>query len=422
MSEEPLIRVDGVSKKFCRHLKRSLWYGLQDVGREMFGKKRSENLRTEEFWAIDRVSFEVKRGEIVGLVGHNGCGKTTLLRLINGLILPDMGSVTIRGRVGALIQLGAGFSPILSGRENIHINAAVLGIPTAEINRKLSDIIEFADIGKFIEAPVRTYSSGMRARLGFAVAIHMSPDILLVDEVLAVGDLVFRNKAMERMLALANSGVAVVFVSHNLGQVDRLCHSAIMMQEGKLLRKGPTSEILAQYVEANQPSHKTMQNYPGTEKTFTILEARMLVGEGPPTERVISGDPVTLQLRFKAVVKMELPLFSLIIEPIDRRAVAIVINQPRQSQERYSFEAGEHMIEAKLPSLPLLPGRYTIRLSVLGLGTSVLLGRVDNLISFDVDHQPNQLSVTNEGCFVDLPAQWDQPRNGSCQHAPDATA
>ncbi|MBF0196054.1 MAG: ABC transporter ATP-binding protein, partial [Magnetococcales bacterium] len=219
MSEEPLIRVDGVAKKFCRHLKRSLLYGLQDVGREMMGRKRSENLRKEEFWAIDDVSFTVNRGEILGLVGHNGCGKTTMLRLINGLLMPDKGSITIRGQVGALIQLGAGFSPILSGRENIHINAAVLGIPTSEVNKKLDDIIEFADIGKFIEAPVRTYSSGMRARLGFAVAIHMNPDILLVDEVLAVGDLMFRNKAMERMMAMANSGVAVVFVSHNLAQV-----------------------------------------------------------------------------------------------------------------------------------------------------------------------------------------------------------
>jgi lipopolysaccharide transport system ATP-binding protein len=408
MSEEPLIRVDGIAKKFCRHLKRSLWYGLQDVSREMRGKKRTDQLRTDEFWAIDDVSFEVKRGEIMGLVGHNGCGKTTMLRLINGLLLPDRGSVTIRGRVGALIQLGAGFSPILSGRENIHINAAVLGIPLAEITKKLDDIIEFADIGKFIEAPVRTYSSGMRARLGFAVAIHMNPDILLVDEVLAVGDLLFRNKAIERMLTLANSGVAVVFVSHNLSQVDRLCNSAVMLKEGRFIGKGPTSEILARYIEANQPNHKAMQYYPGTAQTFTVQNASLLAEDGSATDRIASGDKVTIKITFTAVKQIDVPLFSFIFEPIDRQAVALVINQSRNPAHRFSFASGQHTIEAKLSSLPLLPGRYCIRLSVLGCGATILLGRVDNLINFDVSIAPDQISISNTGCFIELPAQWEK--------------
>ncbi|MBF0358364.1 MAG: ABC transporter ATP-binding protein [Magnetococcales bacterium] len=406
MSEEPLIRVDGVAKKFCRHLKRSLWYGVQDVGREMLGIRRSDQLRRDEFWAVDDVSFTVSRGEIMGLVGHNGCGKTTMLRLINGLITPDRGTIDIKGQVGALIQLGAGFSPILSGRENIHINAAVLGIPTAEINRKLDAIIEFADIGEFIETPVRSYSSGMRARLGFAVAIHMNPDILLVDEVLAVGDLAFRNKAMERMMAMANSGVAVVFVSHNLSQVDRLCSSAVMLKEGRFFGKGPTAEILAQYVEDNQPKHKDMLHHSGTEKTFTVNKAYLSVGNGPPVERFVSGDQVTISLEFLAIKEMECPLFSFIIEPVDKRAVALVISQSRQMEHRTSFLPGKHVIEARLPSFSLLPGRYSIRLSILGLDTSILLGRVDNIINFDVTPRPNQLAITNESYFVEIPVEW----------------
>ncbi len=406
MTEGPLIKVEAVSKKFCRHLKRSLWYGLMDVGREMLGKRRTQALRKEEFWAVDDVSFTVKRGEIMGLVGHNGCGKTTMLRLINGLLIPDKGSVTIRGRVGALIQLGAGFSPILSGRENIHINAAVLGIPTPEINRKLEAIIEFADIGEFIEAPVRTYSSGMRARLGFAVAIHMNPDILLVDEVLAVGDLKFRNKAMERMLALANSGVAVVFVSHNLAQVDRLCHSAVMLKNGRFIGKDSTTAILARYIEDNQPAHKTMRHHSGTESSFTVHGAELLRPDGTAADRINSGDPVTIRVAFEVLEKMKSPLFSFIIEPTDRRAIALIINQPRAKKERFTFKPGCHVMEARLDSMPLLPGRYSIRLSVLGLGVSVLLGRVDNLINFDVSVEEKRISISNESCFVELDARW----------------
>jgi lipopolysaccharide transport system ATP-binding protein len=406
MSEEPLIRVDGVAKKFCRHLKRSLWYGLQDVGREMIGRKRSEELRKEEFWAVDDVSFTVNRGEIIGLVGHNGSGKTTMLRLINGLLMPDKGSITIRGQVGALIQLGAGFSPILSGRENIHINAAVLGIPTSQINHKLDDIIEFADIGKFIEAPVRTYSSGMRARLGFAVAIHMNPDILLVDEVLAVGDLTFRNKAMERMMAMANSGVAVVFVSHNLSQVDRLCSSAVLLKGGKLINKGPTADILTQYVEDNQPNYKAMYSFPGTEQAFIVKKANISVGDASEVHRIVSGDSVTFKLGFTVVKKLDFPLFTFIIEPSDKRSVALVINQPRQQEQRRSYTPGEYEIHAKVNSLTLLPGRYCVRLSVLGLDTSILLGRVDNIIKFVVKPRPNQLYITNEVCLVEMPAEW----------------
>ncbi|MBF0447784.1 MAG: ABC transporter ATP-binding protein [Magnetococcales bacterium] len=408
MSESPLIKLEGVSKKFCRHLKRSLWYGLQDVGREMIGRERSEALRRDEFWAVDDVSFEVNRGEILGLVGHNGCGKTTLLRLINGLIMPDKGLVTIRGQVGALIQLGAGFSEILSGRENIHINAAVLGIPTQEVNRKLDDIIEFANIGEFIEAPVRTYSSGMRARLGFAVAIHMNPDILLVDEVLAVGDIGFRARAMERMLKLANSGVAVVFISHNLGQVNRLCHSAVLMKQGQLIRKGPTTEVLAQYVEGDQAETGTMQHQLGTQDFFTITKASLSVGQGPPVERISTGDPVTIRFTIEAKREMDFPLFSLIVEPLDKRATALFINQARDPDQRVSLGLGAHVIEARLAELPLLPGRYSMNMTVFGSKTSALrLGQVDGLINFIVEPKPDQLTITNQAAFVALSAQWE---------------
>ena len=189
--EDVLIKVDNVSKKFCRDFKKSLWYGIKDTAADVIHPSRrpqESKLRPSEFWANQNISFEVKRGECLGMIGHNGAGKTTLLKMLNGLIKPDTGSIEMRGRIGALIALGAGFNPILTGRENIYINGSVLGLTRKEIDAKIDDIINFAEIEDAIDAPVRTYSSGMQVRLGFSIASSLDPDILILDEVLAVGD------------------------------------------------------------------------------------------------------------------------------------------------------------------------------------------------------------------------------------------
>lgn len=214
-----LIRAEGVSKKFCRSFKRSLWYGVQDVVSELnpFSPSSaggsSEELRQEEFWAVSDVTFELRRGECLGLIGHNGAGKTTLLRMLNGLIKPDRGRIEIKGRVGAIIALGAGFNPLLSGRENVYVYGSVLGLTKHDIDRQIDDIIDFAELEDFIDAPVQSYSSGMQVRLGFAVATAMQPDVLLLDEVLAVGDMSFRHKCFNRINKIIKQ-CAVIFVSH----------------------------------------------------------------------------------------------------------------------------------------------------------------------------------------------------------------
>ena len=232
---DTLVRVSGVSKKFCLSLKKSLWYGLCDMGRELTGRRRGEHggLRTKEFWAVNNVSFELKRGECLGLIGRNGAGKTTLLKMLNGLIKPDAGRIEMRGRVGALIALGAGFNPVLTGRENIYVNGSVLGLTKKEIDAKLKEIIDFAEIGDFIDTPVQNYSSGMAVRLGFAVASSLDPDILLVDEVLAVGDLGFRYKCFQRISALMDRA-AVIFVSHDMASVSRLSSRVMLLGSGKV--------------------------------------------------------------------------------------------------------------------------------------------------------------------------------------------
>ena len=212
MSGDVQVRVEFVSKKFCLDLKRSLCYGfLYDVS-DLLGRHGSEqNLRRGEFWAVNDVSFELRRGECLGLIGRNGAGKTTLLKMLAGLIKPDRGRIEMRGRVGALIALGAGFNPILTGRENIYVSGAVLGLRKKEIDAKYNDIVDFAEIGASIDAPVHNYSSGMQVRLGFAVATAIQPDILLLDEVLSVGDAQFRAKCFQRIGKILSRS-AVIFL------------------------------------------------------------------------------------------------------------------------------------------------------------------------------------------------------------------
>lgn len=240
MSDDVLVRVEGVSKKFCRSLKKSLWYGMQDLGNELRGRRHGGNgeLRVDEFWAVKDVSFELKRGECLGLIGPNGAGKSTLLKMLNGLIKPDAGRIEMCGRIGALIELGAGFNPILTGRENIYVNGSVLGFGKAEIERKLDTILHFAELHEFIDMPVKNYSSGMKVRLGFAVAAQMEPDVLLIDEVLAVGDVGFKKRSLNRIFELAKNA-SIIFVSHSIPSVARIADKIITLEKGGITYGGP---------------------------------------------------------------------------------------------------------------------------------------------------------------------------------------
>lgn len=244
---DTLIKVEGVSKKFCRSLRKSLWYGFQDIGAEITGRHSTNcSLREGEFWANNGITFELKRGECLGLIGKNGAGKTTLLKMLNGLIKPDKGRIEMRGRVGALIALGAGFNPILTGRENIYVNASVLGLNKREIDEKIDEIIDFAEIGEFIDTPVQNYSSGMQVRLGFAVAAQLNPDIFLLDEVLAVGDVGFRAKCYN-FIAKINRNAAVIYVSHSMSSVGRICSRTVVLDSARVIYNGDTPQGIEVY-------------------------------------------------------------------------------------------------------------------------------------------------------------------------------
>lgn len=248
MSNEPIISVAGVSKKFCRSLKRTMLYGVRDVARDLCGVSQAANeLRADEFWALDDVAFDVQRGECLGLIGANGAGKSTLLKLLNGITLPDKGTIKVAGRIGALLELGAGFHPMLTGRENIYLSGAILGLSEDEIAKKIDAIVDFAGLEEFIDSPVKHYSSGMFVRLGFATAVHAEPDILLIDEALAVGDISFQSKCYGKLREFSERGVTIIFVTHNLDIVTSRCNRAVLLSKGSVVCAGAPKTVVDEY-------------------------------------------------------------------------------------------------------------------------------------------------------------------------------
>jgi ABC-type polysaccharide/polyol phosphate transport system ATPase subunit len=251
VSDVPVV-FDHVSKKFRRgELHDSLRDLVPALTRNLLRRARPGELRRQEFWALDDVHFEVRAGEAFGIVGHNGAGKSTILKLLCGIMKPTMGQVNVKGRLSGLLEIGAGFHPDLTGRENIFLNGTILGMSRREIATKFDEIVEFSELADFLDTPVKRYSTGMYARLGFSVAAHLEPDVVIIDEVLSVGDSAFQRKSLEKMQSLARGGATVVFVSHNLKAVAELCHRCMILDHGKMATMGPTDEALQQYLNAS---------------------------------------------------------------------------------------------------------------------------------------------------------------------------
>lgn len=290
------ITVDGLSKKYCRSLKRSMVYGIHDISRNMLGLgSRPGRLRPGEFWALDNVSFAIQRGETLGVVGPNGSGKTTLLKILNGIFWPDRGHVLIHGKVGALIEVGAGFHPLLTGRENIFVNGAILGMSRREVKDKFDQIVDFADIGDFLDAPVKHYSSGMHVRLGFAIAVHCSPDILLVDEVLAVGDEGFQRKCFDKIGELKKNDCTTIIVSHNMHSISSFSDHVLLLDHGR-----------ADYFQTPQDGIRgysqlfSQQINPEIEKNCSGSDSIQFVHVETSPQQLVPGDSFTFRLSYEA--------------------------------------------------------------------------------------------------------------------------
>jgi len=365
---ELLIEVDQVSKKFCRDLKQSLFYGVQDIATELIGGNRNgANLRKKEFWALKDISFQLRRGQALGLVGSNGAGKSTLLRIISGLIKPDTGRVEVRGRIAPLIALGAGFNPILTGRENIYANMSILGLSKQEIEERFPDVIDFSEIGDAIDAPVQTYSSGMAARLGFACAVHIEPDVLLIDEVLSVGDIKFKMKCHHRLALLREKGTAFILVSHNQYNILNVCETSLYLAKGQLILSGETETIIRKYEEdlclqgtETALGRITLPPKPKSESLgLDILSVCFQDQEGNLLPKVITGKPAYLSVKCQAYKHIKnINLGFLLSTTSEGESRILTITSASENQDLEIFP-GIVEIQMQMSSCGLIPGVYS---------------------------------------------------------------
>lgn len=360
---ETLVKVENVSKKFCRSLKLSLWYGMQDLGNELRGRAHGGNghLRKDEFWAVDDVSFELKRGECLGLIGRNGAGKTTLLRMLNGLIKPDRGRIEIRGQVGALIALGAGFNPILTGRENIYVNGSILGLSKKAIDRKLEEIVDFADIREFIDSPVQSYSSGMAVRLGFSVAVKLiRPDVLILDEVLAVGDQGFRAKCFEAVARLLEDS-AVIFVSHQMPAVHRISGRVIVLARSQAIFDGDTAAGIQCYFKLFEDEGGGTPRSLGSGEA-TVHAVAMTDQHGNCITECRYG--MSYRLRLDLSVNPVYSEYHVVVAFMTASQELVAQCHSKLNGQALKNAGGRQHIELEFDSQLLNPGRYFINLFV----------------------------------------------------------
>jgi lipopolysaccharide transport system ATP-binding protein len=359
VSDSIVLRADGVSKKFTTGMRRALYYAAADIAGEIaWWRKADAKVRPGEFWAVENVSLELERGQGIGIIGANGAGKSTLLKLLSGLLKPDAGSVLVRGRLRAMIELGAAFTPSLTGLENIHAQASLYGYHRKELAAKLDSIVDFAGIGAFIDAPVQQFSDGMRARLGFAVAVHLDPDILLVDEVLAVGDMAFQHKCLAYIREYLAKGGALVFVGHGSHQIQAVCDRGLVLASGRTVFTGSTVDALDFYIRMQ---HKT-KNRPDRSPDAVASSGHVGIEQvdveafGGPALR--SYGTLRISVRYRAEVRLQNVELGFMIYSSETGA-CLGGGVPRST---VTLESGAHWLKCLVPDLPLLPGEYFIRI------------------------------------------------------------
>lgn len=370
--DELVLDVDHVWKIYCRNLKRSMRYGVQDLGREIFGKGRDRTqaeLRPGEFCAVKDAHFQVRSGECVGMLGPNGAGKSSMLKMINGLIKPDSGSITIGGSVGAMIELGTGFNPVLSGRENIYINGSVLGISKSEIDARFDKIVEFAELGHVIDSPIMTYSTGMKMRLGFSIGANLRPKLLLIDEVLAVGDVGFRMKCFAHLRKLVEEGVCIILVTHAVGMLNRVATRSIVFDKGSIIHDGDLETGCVVYEETMGASDRVGKK--GQSKTqssttgISIGAVEVVDGDGNAHREFETGQDVLIRVEVKADRAAEgLNLVAALWSPVHGRIASM--STASQNVEFGVAGGSSVTVTLRFDNVPLLLGAYHFNLSLYG--------------------------------------------------------
>jgi lipopolysaccharide transport system ATP-binding protein len=361
---EPMISIRGLGKRYRlgltheRLLANRILHGLASLFRA-----RDPHGGPEEFWALEDVSLDVPEGEVLGLIGRNGAGKSTLLKILSRITEPTRGEIRLRGRVASLLEVGTGFHPELTGRENIYLNGAILGMTTAEIRRKFDEIVDFAEIETFLDTPVKRYSSGMYVRLAFAVAAHLEPEILLVDEVLAVGDSAFQKKCLGKMSEVSRAGRTVLFVSHNMAAIRQLSSAAALLAGGRLVRQGKVEDVVREYlgsfaIDEEEGAHVAQNDALG----ITLRKVDLLDGQGRPVNAMEVGRPATLRLRLESTRPHKDLFASISVNTPDDLRVCVLHTKIAGFQQDLQPPGGDLLCH--LPQIPFLPGAYRLHVKI----------------------------------------------------------
>jgi ABC-type polysaccharide/polyol phosphate transport system ATPase subunit len=359
-----------IDLKFNRVSKKYNIRANGDSPKRWYGRGFARIKRPGQMWALRNVSFQVNEGEALGIVGHNGAGKTTILKILSGITTPTAGEITIRGRLVALVEVSSGFHPELTGIENVYLHGAMLGMRRSEIRRKLDSIIEFSGVGRYIEVPVKRYSSGMFVRLGFAIAAHLDPDILLLDEVLAVGDAAFQAKCLERIAELRKDGRTMVFISHDLAAVYRLCDRALLLSHGCILSDGPPRQVIDEYQQMTFAGQDSSQDEDKDNDSGIPARCTGISFSAPESpEGIRTGYPLVARLAYRALKNVPDAVFRVSIYWPSGYLCAQLTTESLSGG--FQLAPGTGTIEFQCPTLPVVPGLYRIDLAIESKGMEI---------------------------------------------------
>ncbi|MCB0171163.1 MAG: ATP-binding cassette domain-containing protein [Anaerolineae bacterium] len=411
------IKVEGLSKQYhiggpqksfdriTDQVSDALLTPIRRAGKLLKGHASGASELDESFWALQDVSFEIKHGEVVGIVGHNGAGKSTLLKILSDITEPTKGYADIYGRVGSLLEVGTGFHPELTGRENIFLNGAILGMKKAEIARKFDAIVDFAETEKFLDTPVKHYSSGMYVRLAFAVAAHLEPEVLLVDEVLAVGDVAFQKKCLGKMDDVSRQGRTIIFVSHNMNALQRLCPKSIWLKNGKLIEQGDTANIIERYLSANLSSQTAPEKWielSGTSRQGSgkVQFAAISYSSRNTATGCLPFPSGPLEFSLDLVAESAQTIGSMAVTISDRYGTKLVNADTLTLGEPLSLQQGHNSINLKIEELYLNPGIYTVGLWAADPPSEVY-DHITTAIRIEVvETEKQKLRVQQDGAVV----------------------
>jgi lipopolysaccharide transport system ATP-binding protein len=388
---DTVVRVENLSKKYIiGHQKQegytTLTESISNGAKSLLqpfqrNKPQSANPNSEEFWALKEVSFEIKQGDRLGIIGRNGAGKSTLLKILSRIVEPTSGCIGIKGRVASLLEVGTGFHPELTGRENISLNGAILGMSKVEISRKFDEIVAFAEVEKFLDTPVKRYSSGMYVRLAFAVAAHLEPEILIVDEVLAVGDAAFQKKCLGKMKEVGNEGRTIIFVSHNMGAITTLCDKLVFLQKGSIREVGESDKIaniyLSELFDNNAINDLCELRFPGMGKDVFFDDIQIISNN---SANLIFGEDLNFLFTVRSNINMDDIVIGAAIVDNSGNCVGSLL-----TEEMFSIKAKEELsINLKISNTNLAPGSYHGRFSLGQNNSQVLFDALSGTPRFQI--------------------------------------